>query len=90
MAIPKIIDILAGMVLISLLITPIAYAELSDPIDPQDKETFDKILEPIMKIYNFVKYASTVIAGLALLFIAITYMTSGNDVKKRDQSTSSA
>ena len=61
-------------------------APLNNEIDPADRERFDQILQPVMKIYNFVKYISSVIAGIFLLYAGITYMTSGSDPKKRDQS----
>lgn len=50
----------------------------------QDKQTFDNLLQPVMKVYNLVKYVSTVIAALIILFAGIQYMTSGADPKKRD------
>lgn len=50
----------------------------------QDQATFDQILVPVMKIYNLVKYAATAVAGVVLLFAGITYMTTGNDPKKRE------
>ena len=50
----------------------------------EDKATFDEILEPVMKIYNLIKYSATVIAILVLLFAGINYMTSGADPKKRE------
>ncbi len=53
-------------------------------IDPSDKATFDQILTPVIRIYDFVKYAATIIAALFLVFSAISYMTSGADIKKRD------
>lgn len=53
-------------------------------ISPEDQAIFDQILEPVLRIYDFVKYAATVIAALFLVFTAITYMTSGSDPKKRD------
>ena len=53
-------------------------------ISDDDKATFDKILTPVVRIYDFVKYAATIIAALFLVFSAISYMTSGNDPKKRD------
>lgn len=53
-------------------------------LDPSDQASFDQILTPVTRIYNFVKYASTTIAMLFLVFVAITYMTSGSDAKKRD------
>jgi len=43
-----------------------------------------------MKIYNFVKYISSVVAAIFLLYAGITYMTSGGDPKQRDQAKSIA
>lgn len=59
-------------------------------ISSEDRSTFDEILKPVMKIYNFVKYSATVIAVLVLLFAGIVYMTAGNDPKKRDQAKNMA
>ena len=53
-------------------------------ISPADQATFDQILQPVLRIYDFVKYAATIVAALFLVFTAISYMTSGNDPKKRD------
>ncbi len=61
-------------------------ADLSD----EDKATFDEILEPVMKIYNFVKYAATVLAVIVLLFAGVSYMTAGSDPRKREQAKSMA
>ena len=47
--------------------------------------TYDQILQPIQAIYDLVKYAVTIIAGLVLLFAGITYITSGSDPGKREQ-----
>jgi len=49
---------------------------------------FEEILEPLTTIYNFVKYAATVIAGLIMLFAGITYITSGSDPGKREKAKS--
>ncbi len=38
----------------------VASADFDQPISDEDKATFDEILEPIMKIYNLVKYSATV------------------------------
>lgn len=46
---------------------------------------FEEILRPIETIYNLVKYAATVIAGLVMLFAGITYISSGSDPQKREQ-----
>ena len=47
--------------------------------------TYDQILQPIQTIYDLVRYAVTVIAGLVLVFAGITYITSGSDPGKREQ-----
>jgi hypothetical protein len=46
---------------------------------------FDQILQPIQTVYNLVKYATTLIAGLVLLFAGLTYITSGSDSGKREK-----
>ncbi len=58
-----------------MLLTPIAFAD----------STFDDILKPVVKIYDFAKYAASIIAMIFLLFAGITYMTSGGDTQKREQ-----
>jgi multisubunit Na+/H+ antiporter MnhB subunit len=47
--------------------------------------TYDQILQPIQAVYDLVKYAVTIIAGLVMLFAGITYITSGSDPGKREQ-----
>ncbi|MBU0894801.1 MAG: pilin [Nanoarchaeota archaeon] len=46
---------------------------------------FDEILEPLQTIYDLVKYAATIIAGLIMLFAGISYITSGSDPGKREK-----
>jgi len=58
--------------------------DFDQEISPADQAKFDEILKPVMKIYNLVKYAATIIAALVLLFAAISFMTSGSDPRKRD------
>ncbi len=67
-----------------------AAVNLNQPISTADQATFDKILEPVMKIYNLVKYLATAVAGFVLLLAGISYMISGSDPKKREQSKSMA
>ena len=70
---------------LALVALPVrADIDLSKPPSDADKATFDKILEPVLKIYTFVKYIATAIAGIILLLAGISYMTSGSDPKKRD------
>jgi len=62
----------------------VSAVDLDTEISDEDKATFDAILEPVMKVYNFVKYAASVLAVMVLLFAGISYMASGSDPKKRD------
>jgi hypothetical protein len=60
-------------------------AGLDGELSEEDKAKFDEILEPVMKIYNFIKYIASVIAAIFLLYAGVMYMSSGSDPKKRDQ-----
>ena len=75
-------------------LSPVAHAvdfdDFNQEISEDDKDTFDKILEPVMKVYSLVKYGASVIAVLVLLFAGINYMTSGADPKKREHSKNMA
>lgn len=79
------------VMLLVLMALPLAYAsDFNGEISDDDKETFDKILEPVIKIYNLVKYAATAIAVLVLLFAGVLFMMGGNDPKHRDTAKSMA
>jgi len=70
-----------------MLLTTISAASALSAIPPSsttDASTFDKILEPVWKIYNFVKYIATAVAAVVLVFAGITVMMSGSEVGKRD------
>jgi len=70
-----------------LLAVPMAFAvDFDEEISEEDKDTFDAILEPVMKIYNFVKYSASVLAVLFLLFAGVSFIIGGKDVKKREDS----
>ena len=45
---------------------------------------FEEILQPLQTIYDLVKYAATVIAGLVMLFAGIAYIMNGSDPKRRE------
>ena len=84
------IQILGVLIIALLFVTPtivMAFDFDQQPSD-EDKATFDQILEPVMKIYNLVKYIASALAGIALLFAGVTYMISGSDPKKRDNAKS--
>jgi uncharacterized membrane protein len=81
--------LLLGLVLI-LSLTPMVSAEidLSEELSEEDQDAFDEILEPIMDIYNFIKYIATAIAAVVLVVAGLLFMMSGNDPSKREQSKS--
>lgn len=76
--------VLILMSVLNLAGTAHAQASLGTTITPEDKAKFDEILTPVAKIYNFIKYAASLVAVIALLFAGISYMFSGNDIRKRD------
>ncbi len=78
------------IVLALMATTFVSAVEFNQTVSAQDKATFDKILEPVMKIYNLVKYAASVLAVVVLLFAGMTYMTSGSDPGKREKAKSMA
>jgi|SRR3989338_2898256 len=83
--------ILGLAIFVSLLVVQVvAAADFNSTISNEDKQKFDQILEPVMKIYNLVKYAATVLAVVILLFAGISYMISGGDPGKREKAKSMA
>ncbi|MFH0711549.1 MAG: pilin [archaeon] len=50
-----------------------------------DESDFEQILMPLTTVYNLVKYAATIIAGLVMLFAGITYISSGSNPGKREK-----
>jgi len=49
------------------------------------QEDYEQILEPLTTVYDLVKYAATIVAGLVMLFAGITYISSGSDPGKREK-----
>ena len=74
----------AGIIILLIILLPLAQAADLEEMSSEDKAAFDEILEPVMKIYNFVKYASTLVAVIVLLIAGIQYMMSGHDPRKRE------
>ncbi len=70
-----------------VLSSPAVYAaDLNTQPTAEEKAQFDSILTPVAKIYNFLKYGASLVAVIALLFAGMSYMFSGNDVKRRETS----
>lgn len=72
------------MIVMPIISTSVHAVDFDQDISPQDKAQFDEMLKPVMKIYNLIKYAASVIAAIVLLIAAISFMTSGSDPRKRD------
>ena len=82
---------LASLFVMLLVFSPSVLAlDFDGDISAEDQATFDGILEPVLKIYNFIKYAATVLAIMFLLFAGVTFIMSGSDQAKREQAKSMA
>lgn len=78
-------QLLALIFLTSFMVMPLVSADpFNQTISPEDQATFDHILEPVLKIYNLVKYVATFIAVIVLLLAGANYIMSGSDPKKRE------
>ena len=75
------------LALLALVIVPtmVVAVDFNQSVSVQDKANFDEMLSPVLKIYNFIKYAATAIAVVCIVFAGITLMISGNDQAKREQ-----
>ena len=83
--------ILGGVLLLLFLFPTAATALEFDGTIPADQvAAFDQILEPVLKIYNMVKYIATAVAAVVLLFAGINFIISGSDPKTRESSKSMA
>lgn len=84
--------ILSLVFLLLLFAMPIVFAEIDfdGEISAEDEAQFDEILSPVMKIYNFIKYAATVAGVLVLVFAGITFVTSGGEQVKKDRAKNMA
>ena len=76
---PRMLKVLPLAIFVLLVLTQIGMVAAADESD------FEQILLPLTTIYNLVKYAATVIAGLVMLFAGVTYISSGSDPGKREK-----
>lgn len=78
------VQFLAAALLLMLIVLPSVAAQFNETISPEDKATFDQILEPVLRIYNLIKYAATFIAVIVLVLAGANYIMSGSDPKRRE------
>lgn len=83
-------DVLLLMFVFTTLFAPSVAAVTFDGPSSSDISTFEDILEPLMKLYNFVKYAATVLGVLGLVFAGVSFIMSSSDPKKRELTKSTA
>jgi succinate dehydrogenase hydrophobic anchor subunit len=76
---PRMLKVLPLAIFVLLVLTQIGMVAAADESD------FEQILKPLTTIYNLVKYAATIIAGLVMLFAGVTYISSGSDPGKREK-----
>lgn len=82
----------AHIVLFLLLLVPtvLAAIDFDQPLDPRDEAQIDAILSPVMKIYNFIKYAATVAGVVMLVFAGVTFVTAGGEAAKKEKAKNMA
>src|SRR3989338_11639337 len=78
----KIIGYFLGLLFIMMPFVYSVHAVDVPKPDQNDINTFNQILEPVMKVYNFVKYSASVLALLFLIFAAISMFTNDNPMEK--------
>lgn len=83
-------DTLLLMMVVGTVFMPTVYAVTFTGPTASDISTFNDILSPLMKLYNFVKYAATVLAVLYLVFAGISFIMSSNDPRQRELTKSMA
>jgi type IV secretory pathway VirB2 component (pilin) len=78
--------------LVSIIFVQAAYAELDfdTELSSDEEATIDEILEPVMKVYRFIKYTATVIGVLMLVFAGISFATSGGDNAQKERAKNTA
>ncbi len=80
------------IMLLLLLALPMVAAEIEfdTELTPEEEDQFDAILEPVMKVYNFIQYAATVIGVLMLVFAGISFLMSGGETGKKERAKNMA
>lgn len=82
----KLVNCIMWPLLTAILSVPFTLAaDMNSTITAQEKAQFDKILEPVMKIYHLLLYLVSAVAIIYAVYIGIQFMLSGGDAKKRDE-----
>ena len=83
---------LTVLLLVLILALPLVTAEIDfdQDLTPEEEAQFDEILSPVLKVYNFIKYAATVIGVLMLVFSGISFITAGGEMAKKEKAKNMA
>jgi len=75
------------MFLLLLVVTPIAYGELNfdQGLSAAEEAQVDAILAPVMKVFNIVRYAATIIGVLVFVFAGVSFLTAGGETSKKQR-----
>ncbi len=75
------------VLLLLLLAAPFALAEIDwdEDLTSDEEALIDEILEPVMSVYNAIKYAMTVVGVLMLVFAGIMFATAGGEQAKKNR-----
>ena len=75
------------MFLLLLIVAPTALAVIDwdEDLTPAEEDLVDEILEPVMSVYNAIKYAMTVVGVLVLVFAGISFVTAGGEQGKKNR-----
>lgn len=82
-----------GLIALLLLLTipsVLAVIDFDQGLTQDEEDMIDEILAPVMKIYNFIKYAATVAGVLMLVFAGITFVTAGGDQGQKEKAKNMA
>ncbi len=82
----KVQKLVAFAIIAYIFALQIVSAQFNGTITQEEQQTFNTILEPIIRIYNLIKYAATFIAVIMLVLAGVSYITSGSDPGKRESS----
>ena len=77
--------VIFALMLMLCLYTVAADVNFNAPLSSQDKQQFDAMLVPVMKIYNLVKYIATALAVMMMVFSGITFVTAGGEMAKKEK-----
>jgi len=88
----KIMPLLFLLLLLTTLALPLVVAEIDfdQGLTQDEEDMIDEILAPVMKVYNFIKYAATVAGVLMLVFAGITFVTAGGDTGQKEKAKNMA